>query len=94
MLALEQAPVRVVRARTVNTFKVQLQFFERDHMMTAMDSNSLTRKGFCSLLFVCKIGILLLLVIVGRCTWKCLCVSENYACCYQEFQGRWRCEGV
>lgn len=67
MLALEQPPVRVVRASTVNTFKVQLQFFERDRMMTAMDSDSLTQKGLCSLLFICEIGILLLLVIVGRC---------------------------
>lgn len=68
MLALEQPPVGAVRTNAVNTFKVQLQFFGRDRMMTAVDSNSLSQKGLCSLLFVCKIGVLLLPVIVGRCT--------------------------
>lgn len=86
--------------------KVPLQCFERDCMMTAIDSKSLSEKGLCSLVFICK--ILLLQVTVGRCThqlwklqmvqpqveWKWLCVSASYACCYQEFGGSWRCEGV
>jgi len=66
MLALEQPLVRVVRAGRVNTSKVQLQFFEKDCVMTAINGCSLTQKGLCSLLFICKIGVLLLLVIVGR----------------------------
>lgn len=36
MLSLGQPPVGLSRASTVYVFKVQLQFFERDCMMTTM----------------------------------------------------------